>query len=192
MMNDYSSFDNPFILQAPTVDKDDIDQEMELLKLQGVRVSRRIVTLRLSQNAEATFQGDPGSIASPITTRSLPPHEVVNQLIEWAIEQSAEVSRAVLDFLAEPDDDQLDDLVARLKKSGAIARKSPPKAKNGMLSQVLFTYISEKARTREELYAYARTLHQAERPEAAVRQYLRRAVREETLTLTEGYYYVNQ
>jgi len=186
-MND-QPFDNPFILQASIVDNDDIDQEMALLKLEGITASRRIVSMKLMQKSEALFQGDPGAMASPIITRTLPPAEVVQMLISWATQQDNDIAQAILDFLVEPDEEELETLVKLLKRQG-LAHKTKPAAK-AVLSDTLTAYLSKRPRSKEELYDYTRTMHTANRPEAAVRQYLRRATRSGLLIETNGLYSV--
>jgi hypothetical protein len=183
-------YDNPFILQAAEVDRQDVDQEMELLRLMGLKPNRRIVTARLSQVTEGIFQGDPGSLASPIVTRTLPPVQVVQQLIAWAIDQSDEISKIILDFIVEPDDDQLEGIINQLSDAGLLKSKKQKTAGKGILSETLTAYIAERPRTKEELYDYARVIHQAKRPEAAVRQYLRRAVSNGQLICTNDRYIV--
>lgn len=187
-MSDLQGFDNPFVLQASVVEKEDVDQEMALLKLQGITASRHIVMMKLMQKSEALFQGDPGAIAQPIISRTLPPSEVVQMLINWAVHQNQEISRAVLDFLEEPNDDELETLVSLLQSAG-LARKVKPSS-NGRLSDTLTAYLLKKPSTKEELYEYTRTIHQATRPEAAVRQYLRRAVSNGLLVEIDCRYWV--
>ena len=176
-------YDNPFILQSVEIDRDDIDQEMALLRLMGLKPNRRIVTAKLSLNAEALFQGDPGNIASTIVNRSLPPVEVVQRLIEWSIDQSDDIGKLILDFLAEPDDDRLDEVIDQLKSTGIIRGKVVSSGR-GLLSETLTIYLSERPRSKDELYEYARVIHSAKRPEAAVRQYLRRALKQGQLRLS--------
>lgn len=187
-MNDYS-YDNPFVLQATVVENADVEQEVALLELQGFKVSRHIVRLRLAQeNRGLVFQGDPGSMAEPIAVNRMAPRAVVEQLIEWATEQDHDLARQVLDFIAEPDEELLNAIVLRLKRAKLVSTDQPTDRPAGTLSAVLTTYIRQKPRTKEELYDYARTLHQAERPEAAVRQFLRRAVRTNVLKLENELY----
>lgn len=190
-MNDRPDFDNPFILQAADVDSDDIDQEIALLELQGIKVNRRIVRMRMMQRTEALFQGEPGLIVQAIDTRPMPSDETVDQLIAWAIQQSAAVSRLVLDFLAEPDEDRLEEVVQFLRAAG-LAQGST-KAPRGNLTETMMHYIAEKPRSKEDLYAYARTMHNTKRPEATVRQFLRRAVRINQLVAnTDGTYSIKE
>lgn len=188
-MQSSTDFNSPFVLQSSVVESADIDQEVALLQLQGIKVSRRIVRLRLAQDTQLVFQGDPGSIAQPIDVRQLPPREVIERLIEWAIEQSNELSREVLDFLAEPDEDRLTSIIKKLPPPA----ETPEKRNPGTLSHTLTLYLEKAPRTKEELYSYTRTLHQAARPEAAVRQYLRRAERAGELSLgDDGRYHINR
>jgi hypothetical protein len=189
MMND-QLFDNPFVLQSATVDQDDIDQEIALLELQGITVNRRIVRMRMMQRTEGLFQGEPGLIAQPMEVRSLPSDETVDDLLDWAIEQSAEITRLVLDFLAEPDDDRLENVVQQLSAAGLI--KGSTKGPRGNLTETMLHYIAEKPRSKEDLYAYARTMHNTRRPEATVRQFLRRAVRSNQLAEIDGLYHVQE
>lgn len=189
-MSQLPDYDNPFVLQAAEVDREDIDQEIALLELQGITVNRRIVRMRMMQRTEALFQGEPGLIVQPMNVRSLPSDETIDQLLEWAIEQSREVTKLVLDFLAEPDDNTLEDVVKQLAAHGLI--QGSTKAPKGNLTETMLAYIAEKPRTKEDLYAYARTMHNTKRPEATVRQFLRRTTRNNQLVEIDGLYTIKE
>jgi hypothetical protein len=166
-------YDEPFILQARVVDKEDVEQEAHLLRLQGIEPNRRIIRMKLSQG-EPTFSGDPGALATPIATTRIPPTVVIEMLLSWALQHRDElVTFQVLDFLDEPDEVKLDLLVRQLK-----GEKEKP-VKERSLSEALYAFILQSpGRNIEDIYEFARTIHQSKRPEAAVRQFLRRAVRE--------------
>lgn len=184
------NFDDPFILQARIVDQEDVNQEAALLRLQGIMPNRRIIRLKMSQG-EPTFSGDPGSLAQPISTVKIAPMEVIEMIISWALQQVPELAKEILDFLDEPSETVLQALIERVRQDipgGSVKRTS---AAPGSLSAVIFKYLQEPKHI-DELYELARGIHTAERPEAAVRQYLRRAVRAGKVTKSGDTYVATQ
>jgi hypothetical protein len=186
-----AQFDEPFRLQSPVVDREDVEQEAELLKLQGITPNRRIIRMRLTQHSgELLFQGDPGTLAQPIASTTVPPVAVVEMLVSWAIQQSDEVATAILGFLDEPSDAHLDKVVTKLKKAGLVTTPAKGSKNRGSLAEALARYLAQGPRSKDDLYAYARTIHHAERPEAAVRQFLRRGLKNGTLVATDNLYHL--
>jgi len=172
-----------FVCQPVTVDREDVAQEIELAKLMGVaRPSARLIRLSLEAeaNTSMSFSGDPGSMATPVTgSRPIASPEVLERLMEWVETQPVDIAAEVLRFLGGNVDDELalDHLMKYLGRRGVITDNSPKPRHQPSLAGLLFEYC-RTPRTRQELYDYARAIgHTAKRPEASVRQFLRRYTR---------------
>jgi hypothetical protein len=160
------------------VSKEDIDQEVALLKLEGkTNVSRSIIYRRLSR-AESIFDEVPVGATllwqdQPITD----PH-VTETLVDWAMHQTSSIAEVIFDFLESPTEDQVDAVLEKLHSLGAVLEASKPAPKEIPLTQIVLEALSIRPHYKEELYALARSIQPSQRPEAAIRQMLRRLKRQ--------------
>jgi hypothetical protein len=166
------------VLLRPTALEEDIKQEAELLKLRGKTPSLRILRKKFNR-FEALLAGMDedlkGAEPPPWDLAPMPPQEVIDQLIDWAMNQSEVISMIIFDFLEEPSDESLTTTISILKENGVdlftkkVVRKS--------LTTIIIEAINQEPRDIYDLYELARKELQSERPEAAVRQILRRLQR---------------
>lgn len=169
-------------LKYPLIHQEDIDQEVELLKLQGVTTVRREFVRRRLTPREALYGLSlPERLESPIQTEDLlPDPEVLERIITWASGQGEEIFELIIDFLDDPEV-ELDRVLKTLQTSGLIERpKRPQKIKS--LRGFLMTQLAHRPHSLSELYELTRQHHPAARPEAATRQTLRRLLRQGLIT----------
>ena len=94
---------------------------------------------------------------------------MATQLADWVVEQNQRVQEVVWEFL-EGDDDALELLGELLgKRTRVVIRREEP------LSHMVLRSLPA---SHEELKAMAVAFHPSKRPEAALRQFLRRAEKE--------------
>lgn len=181
--------DRDQILSAPRVDPDDIEQEYQLLLLQGKKPSRRILfhralryeSLLFDFTAELSGASEISWAESPI-----PSAEVYERLTSWALAQSEVIQNSVFDFLEEPSEDKLN----RLFKDLRIKEPEQPKPNKTSLSDAILNYCTEP-RSLPELYQLSRRLIFSERPEAAVRQTVRRLLKNGKLERSANVYRIS-
>lgn len=172
--------DLPIVQMSPVL-REDVNQEAELLKLQGITPNRRILALRMQQR-ELTFSG-PLEDARPIPQLgpSQPTEDVLEALVDWTLEQISEVQAQMFEFLENPDD-LFDETISLLRGFELITgSQKPPK-------ELAFADIlrSNLPATRQELYRMGRELlPTTRRPEATVRQWIRRMLRDDSIDVTD-------
>jgi hypothetical protein len=164
-------------------DLSDLRQEAELLKLTGVqKPSLRLLYQRAKRQEALLFDDWLPATAQPVQWSShvaLPSSEDIQRLVSWAIEQEATISEAIFDFLEDPDDTKLPALISRLRKAGAIPKApQPKKPARHSLAGFILRRLEEGQATLDNLYEAVRLIHTSARPEAAVRQVLRRLIRQ--------------
>lgn len=169
-------------LDLPPVLRDDVDQEVALLKLQGKTPRRSFIARRMSHQP-AIFGDDVPVGATPLWAgEPLPDPAVTDQLIDWAFTQSEAIASATFDFLEYPTDEGLEELLVVLQGEGfeLFTMKAP---KERSLTQTVLSLLRSGPLPVEELYRVIRETYSSARPEAAVRQVLRRLSRAGTITL---------
>jgi hypothetical protein len=187
-----------YVVQGREVDRDDIEQEAAIFEWQtGKRANRALIARNLANDEPAsTFAGDPSAIASPLPVgMAIPDPKVINQLVEWSLAQSVKIREAILEFLEEPGDDSLNSTLALLIDEGIIAAITPekPVKKAGFIDALMrLLQTDHRDYSSTELYDWARTVHLAKRPEATVRQAMRRLIEQGKVVKTsqQTYRYV--
>lgn len=170
----------------PLPDREDVEQEMALQRLLGKepkRPPRSVVYGREMSYGLITPDGVP-----PLDTGSSVNMEALETLMEWLQTQSDQIQVAVLAFLADPENTRRWKTVARLINIVEIPQPSPEEKRRsqslvGLILRVLPANI-------DDLYQMARQQHPSRRPEAAVRQILRRLTREQKVVKRGDLYYV--
>lgn len=187
-----------YVIQPRGVDQDDIDQEAAIFEwTTGRRANRRLIANKL-QNDEpaAVFSGDPTSVAVPVPTGvNIPNPRVIEQIVTWSLEQSDLIRKAIFEFLEEPTDDNLSNTLTFLIDQGiieAVATGEKPKKVGFIDALVRLMKTERRPYTSGELYAWARTIHSAKRPEATVRQALRRLISDGKVVKTNDSYQLTE
>lgn len=170
----------------PRVQSEDIEQEAALLILQGKTPSRTLIYKRLSRG-DAIFDEIPQGSTLLFSDNPVPDENVTRQLVEWALEQEERTQQLIFDFLDDPSDEALPGLLSQLDKQGVQLYSREIKREKS-LTQVILDEITKAPRTIEELYELGRQVHVSRRPEAAVRQVLRRLTEQRILSLEKGLY----
>jgi hypothetical protein len=121
----------------------------------------------------------------------IPPPETIERLVSWALEQITPVQQVIWAFLEEPEE-RLIETLSELEKRGVIEGS---RTRGRRPSPLVAKLRGALPATAEELYALAESLHRASRPKAAVRQFLRRSLKEGTIREVEQdgriYYHPN-
>lgn len=175
-------FEDLPVVQLPVVDIEDVRQQAELLKLTGVtHVSYGLLRRRM-QPREQIFQGDVDALPLP-GTPPLPDPDVIETLLEWTLAQVSEVQAQMFAFLEDPDT-EFDETVEFLVSAQIL--QSPKRHSHGRELSTAALFLAALPATKLELYAYARSiLTSTRRPEATVRQWLRRSLETELVVVTD-------
>lgn len=169
-------------LDLPAVETDDIEQEMALLRLQGKNPRKDFVAKRLA-HGEAIFDEVPMNATLMWNEDPLPDPNVTEALIDWAFTQSEAVADATFDFLDDPTTEGLNELLVFLgQEKVQVFEMELPRERS--LTQLITDHLPT---TLEDLNGLARSLYPSARPEAAVRQVLRRLNRTGQITITNEY-----
>lgn len=169
-------------LLIPAVLEEDINQEAELLRLSGKTPSKKLLRLKASVFREVLFADQlPGSATPLFEGVLIPPQGVIEQIVEWAVIQSEEVQSMIYRFLEEPSEEGLAEILSELRLQGVLLppMDSKPPGKPMPFSQLLLYLLDKNGpMTLDQIYTLAREHMLSRRPEAAVRQLLRRYISE--------------
>ena len=176
--NYYTHFD------VSEVTFDDIHQTGELLKLQGKTPNHSLIRTKLSNEGLLTydFLEELPPQAEPICWADHNPDpEIVFQLANWALQQSAEIREKILDFLDYPTDQQADQIIEFLSDQGLLPEPSPPLHREQSLADIIYHELeTRKQMTIEQIYELEYVIC-SKRPRAAIRQALRRLLDKESI-----------
>src|SRR6185369_17826584 len=155
-----------------------VNQEAALWEWQhpGQRANRQLIRKSLENKVpEVTYSGDVTAVASSLPVGlNLPDAKVIEALVKWSLEQSEVVKAAMFQFLVQPED-RLEETIAFLMSAEIITKVAPVVAeKTGFIDALVKLFESRRVIARADLMVWARTIHQAKRPEATLRQALRR------------------
>lgn len=177
-------------LDLISVSSEDINQEVALLQLKGVAHPNRALIFRRLARAEATFDEIPVGSSLLWSTDPIPEPEVTQQLIDWAFQQSEAVAEMIFDFLDEPTDERVAELVDSLTALGvplASPASQRQKHKELSLTDLVLQALQRGPQPLDALYQLAHSLQPSKRPEAAIRQIIRRLTRKQlVITTPEG------
>ena len=181
------------ILVTPTIYKEDLDQEVELLKLLGKTPNRSIIIKKmLRYEAYLTdFQSPVAWDTTPWSQSSDVSLESIQQITEWALTQSDQITVLIFEFL--DGTVELSTVLKTLKASGLVSRiaKEYYYESRVTLTDQMLDRLQSPA-TIEELYSLARNFLDSKRPEAAVRQILRRFISKGIIEKVDNVYSISQ
>jgi hypothetical protein len=193
--HDKSFQDDEFVdLIRPEVDPQDINQEMELQRLEKLargqepHIRRDLITAKLSYSRELLHDGNLYVDAEQLgDDGSTPPFEVVDQLVAWSIEQSAAIQEQMFRFFEQPEV-EFENTLKLLHKKKLLSKPTrvitqERESLAALIERTLENAAREGKRiVKADLYEMARASHISRRPEAAVRQSLRRYISSGWLT----------
>jgi len=168
-------------LDLTPVDPQDVEQEAELLRLQGINPHKGIIWKRLAHK-EAIYDEIPSGASLLWSDEPYPDPLVTEELVKWAMGQSEAISEVIFNFLESPSDEGVDEVTQQLKSLGVDLFSREVK-KEKSLTQIILELLEKKAYSLVELYEIGRALQPSNRPEAAVRQIMRRLTREDRVKL---------
>jgi hypothetical protein len=165
---------------------EDLAQEAELLRLQGITPNMSLLRKRMLHQ-EDTFDDIPlGS--SSLWEEPGYDYSVTERLVEWALTQSLEIADRIFEFLEEPLEEELPKVLKFLSNSGIPIYKAE---KTSMSSaQILLKALEVRPLLPEELTQIVRGLNPSKRPEALVRQFIRRYQKSGIIKVDEGIVYL--
>ncbi len=173
-------------LVSPPILKDDVDQEMELLRLEGKVPNRSIILKKMLRYDALLYDFSNPAIDScdvlwPGNSESQANLEAIEILVDWALTQSDQISKLIFDFLS--DDITIDDVMKELKDHRIVrSTKTSEYQPRTTLTEVILNHLDEHEMSIYSLYDLGRNfLHNSRRPEAAVRQILRRLIQREVV-----------
>lgn len=182
-----SYIDDPtYVIQVPVVERDDITQEAELLRLRGIRPNKKLIQAKLGVYEAIIYSGDLGLKAQsmPWSASSTPDPRVITQLLDWGNSQSEKIGTLIKNFVESPTDEMLNYVLKELEKAKLLHKEEKTSSQviqyNGTLAKCLENYLehSPSGVGISDLYAFARSVHKSRRVESAVRQWVRRSLRD--------------
>lgn len=152
------------------LDPEDLKQEAELLRLQGITPRMSLLRKRMLHQEE-TFDEVPFG-SSSLWEEPGYDQSVTEKLVTWALSQSLDIADRILLFLEQPEEQELPSLFRFLRKAGVTLHESKPTTQSS--SQILLSALKVRPHDPDELVQIVRSLNPSKRPEALVRQFLRR------------------
>jgi hypothetical protein len=164
----------------PAMSEEDRRQDFALAKLERGIDKHRPPASAVFGRELAYGLGAP-DFALPLFSEPAYNPEAMDKLLNWMFEQEDQIQAAVIAYLEDPSDRRLK---AVLKIIDVAAETVYPKPMT--LIQLILRILPAK---KEELYRVARDQHNAKRPEAAIRQILRRLTLEGRIELKGELYH---
>jgi hypothetical protein len=169
-------------LFSPGIDPQDIEQEAQLLILEGKVPNRRLIRARL-QPRELCYTAVEGSEQAeafePQTTFAA--EEVIEQLVSWALNQTETIQEQIYTFLEEPED-ELEHTLALLQREHLLTETTAPSQLRGSATQLILRSLPAGF---DALVHIITEVSQPRRPHATVRQALRTLTRKQAIELDE-------
>lgn len=151
----------------PLLLREDVEQERALAALLGKHGPYQRFQFPARELGYGTSAPDNGT-AFFGEGDSLPDPEVIDKLAAWTTQQSARVQAAVIEYLEDPKDQSLEHVLQLIDR--AVPEDTEPIARPNFAQLVLRSLPA----TKDQLYQLAYREHLAKRPEATVRQVVRR------------------
>jgi hypothetical protein len=168
------------------LDPEDVKQEAALLRLQGKNPKLSLLRKRMDHQ-EGTFDEVPFG-ASSLWEDPGYDQSVTDRLVEWALSQSLDIADRIFEFLEAPSDEDLPPLFKYLVRSGITLYQ--PKSSTQSSAQILLSALRVRPHDPDELVQIIRSLYPSKRPEALVRQFLRRYQKSGILRVVEDKVYL--
>lgn len=166
----------------PLVEDDDINQEAELLKLFGKKPNKTIIYRRLQGAQTLTYDFTSEIEAEePDWPSHLPDPQIIEDLANWSLQQSSAIQNRMWAFLEDPTDEKVDQILEELVELSLITKAMLPPTKEVSLETLILNELKHNDRSIEELYEFRSFIH-SNRPEAAIRQAVRRLTRKGKIT----------
>lgn len=165
---------------------DDLKQEAALLRLQGKTPNMGLLKKRMAHEMD-TFDEMPMG-ASLIFDEPEYDFSVTEQLVSWALDQSLEIADHVFEFLEDPSDEDLPPLLNFLKKAGVQIHQVKKQTQSS--AQVLINALKVRPHDPGELVQIIQSINPSKRPEALVRQFIRRYQRSGQIEVIEDLVYL--
>lgn len=194
-----------FQILKPSLPQDDINQEIELLKLEGIQnPSRDVIRKQHESQARSFLVDDFNYHPSSIPLFSEQEHsasgrlDAIERLVEWAAKQSDEIQQALYAFLEDPTPGNYRIIFRLLQKTGLLHNQSaslaPRKEKKLTMAEMIRRALRLQERSKDELYQLARQNLITKRPEATVRQTLRRMLKANEIleTIPDTFTYIGE
>ena len=184
----YSSF------ESYVIDNQDVNQEAELMKLEGKTPHRGIIKKRLVHDSSSmlTFFHRLPATARPIQTEVEPLSEEDYIFLVEYLHSLPISTTTVTEFLENPEDeDKLDLLLQELYNIGVLTSKDwkDSKIKKKSLKIIILEKIRERGEmSLEELFQFGSSIHVSKRPTQAVRISLRRLLQSKDIIEKDGIY----
>lgn len=184
--------EDPIILLTPVTDEEDISQEAAILQWQGKVPNRKILRQRAARFEALLFDFStdvPGAEPFQWSDSPVADQETLQALTSFALSQSGTLQSIIFNFLEDPTEANLESALKLLQTAGVIRTdKEKPAPKPISLAEALLRYITEKDRTMSELYDFSRSFITSRRPEAAVRQTVRRLLKKNLIEENNNVY----
>lgn len=179
------------MLSFPLELKDDVDQEMAILELLGVKGNRSLVRKRLRIQLGRVLTYDDAPLESrPVQWADynrIDP-EATARLVAWALDQIESVQQIIWDFLHDPSE-KLEDTLLRLQELGyAEVQDNRPQVMT--LKEMMMKALPATLDDLIELVQIASP--ETRRPAATVRQFIRRHIGTAEVYLEDGVVHVTR
>lgn len=177
-------------LLYPRVDAEDVKQEMDLRRWQGLRASRRVIEQRMIAETGMTplYVGENGS--SPWDAGdAIPSPMAVQRIVDWALSQTGDIQSLIWKFLDAPSQ-KLEPTLHALRARGVIHETRKERAEREVtLGSLLLRALPA---TFDQLVSVVQHTQSSKRPQATVRQFIRRNERRGMIHQREGVYHYGQ
>ncbi|KKL60321.1 hypothetical protein LCGC14_2206470 [marine sediment metagenome] len=190
MSNSHDSFER---LVSSEILPEDVDQEAELLKLEGITPHRGIIAKRLLNEVPDLLFSHWIPSSAKIPDNNIQPMSTIDYEKLVLFLYSTPIPRAIIEnFLENPEDENaLTILITALKEEGIITKKqwnnTLPKTKS--IRVLLLDYISlHKKVAYIDLLQYISSIHISKRPTEAVRISLKRLIQSKQIKDINGEY----
>ncbi len=169
-----------------TIDIDDIEQEVALAQFlkPDIKISKYIIKKKLEHAEKLLYFSEFPSQSTSTTPWQIvtPNFKAIDQIINWALEQSSDIQKLIWDFLDNPEE-ELDDTLRILTDNSLVVKNQKPLKEKISLSQLMLKNLPA---TKEELIELIQILSpETTRPAATVRQFTRRYMKAQKIIVSD-------
>lgn len=162
-----------FQLSPPSIPDEDLDQEKELLHLEGKEmISRQVLKKKwMSRNPEPSFHtlSESTSFENPFVPSVS--YEAISKLLDWSMTQPEKIRELIWEFLDDPEK-HLETTLQLLKEMGVVKRKRPRITHHANIKELILRNLPS---TKDQLIdLVSQASPNTKRPAATVRQFIRR------------------